>query len=214
MTIRKKIVLFSALALGAFFVALFLVSRFALLSGFARLVRIYARENIHHLQNELENEQSQLEIMARDYAQWDRTYDFMQSGNPDYVRTELTDDTFKIVHISVFALLDTSGRVVFHKNVGDWTPDDGDLQAITAARSKAPVKDDQNSPVNAILELKGRLLLLAYQPILTSRGSGKPRGTLVMGRQLDEALVSSLSKSVGVPLWVEPAEQAPQATSQ
>ena len=213
MTIRKKIVLFSALALGAFFVALYLVSRFALLNGFARLESNYARENIHHLENELANEQSQLEIMARDYAQWDRTYDFMESGNPDYPRTELTDDTFKIVHITEFALLDNSGRTVLHKNVGDWMPDDRDLEAITAARLNAPNKDNQNSGVNGILVLKGRLLLLAYQPILTSRGSGKPRGTLVMGRQLDQALVSRLSKSVGVPLWLEPAEQAPQAPS-
>jgi diguanylate cyclase (GGDEF)-like protein len=36
MTIRKKILLFSALALGAFLAAVYLVSRFALLSGFSR----------------------------------------------------------------------------------------------------------------------------------------------------------------------------------
>jgi diguanylate cyclase (GGDEF)-like protein len=32
-----------------------------------------------------------------------------------------------------------------------------------------------------------------------------------MGRELDQSLISSLSSSVGVPLWLEPAEQAPQA---
>ena len=86
MTIRRKILLFSALALGAFLAAVYLVSRFALLNGFARLESEAARENIHHLQNGLKNEQSQLEIMARDYAQWDRTYDFMEKGDPDYER--------------------------------------------------------------------------------------------------------------------------------
>src|SRR5258708_33491895 len=100
MTIRKKIVLFSALALGAFFVALYLVSRFALLNGFARLESNYARENIHHLQNELENEQSQLEVVARDYGEWDRTYEFMESPNPDYARSELSDDTVSIIRIN------------------------------------------------------------------------------------------------------------------
>jgi diguanylate cyclase (GGDEF)-like protein len=214
MTIRKKIVLFSALALGAFFVALYLVSRFALLNGFARLESNYARENIHHLQNELENEQAQLEVVARDYGEWDRTYDFMQSPNPDYLRTELTDDTFKIVHINVFALLNKSESIVAHKSVGDWTPDDSDFQNIAVARLNTVAGNNGPSAVSGILELKGRLLLLAYQPILTTRGSGQPRGTLVMGRELDQALISSLSKSVGVPLWLEPAEQAPQATSQ
>jgi diguanylate cyclase (GGDEF)-like protein len=212
MTIRKKIVLFSALALGAFFVALYLVCRFALLNGFARLESDYARENIHHLQNELTNQQSQLELMSRDYGQWDRTYDFMESKDPDYVRTELTDDTFKIIHINIFLLLDPSGQLVVHQSVGSLTPDAGDLHTITVARLNASADETEPSPVSGVLQLKGRVFLFAYQPILTSRGNGTPRGTLVMGRELDLSLLSSLSRSAGVPLWLEPAEQAPQAS--
>ncbi len=213
MTIRKKIVLFSALALGAFFVALYLVCRFALLNGFARLENDYARENVHHLQNEVANEQSQLEVMARDYGEWDRTYEFMDSRDPEYIRTELTDDTFKIIHINVFMLLDPSGQLVA-RGLGTWTPDAGDLQTMAVARLNAPSGDNQPSAVSGILELKGRVFLFAYQPILTSRGSGKARGTLVMGRELDQALITSLSKSAGVPVWLEPAERSPQAHPQ
>ena len=176
MTIRKKILLFSALALGAFLAAVYLVSRFALLNGFARLENNYVRENIHHLQNEMQNEQSRLEIMARDYAQWDRTYAFMETRDPDYARTELTDDTFKIIRINVFALLDSSGRIVFHKSVGDWALGESDLRAIAGVPDSAQPRRVDNSGMNGILELRGRLLLVAYQPILTSRGAGRPRG--------------------------------------
>ncbi len=214
MTIRKKILLFSVLALGAFLAAVYLVSRFALLNGFARLENNYVRENIHHLQNEMQNEQSRLEIMARDYAQWDRTYSFMETHDPDYVRTELTDDTFKIVRINVFALLDSSGRMAFHKNVGNWVLDESDLRAIAGVPDSAQPRRVDNSAMNGILELKGRLLLVAYQPILTSRGAGRPRGTLVMARELDGALVASLSRSVGSPLWLDTPEHAAGANSQ
>ena len=213
MTIRKKIILFSALALGAFFVALYLVSRFALLNGFARLESNYARENVRHLQNEVEKQQAQLEVMARDYGEWDRTYEFMESKNPEYVRAELQDDTFKIIHINLFMLLDPSGKMLVQKSVGNWVPDIGDTESIAVARLNAPADDKGPSAFSGILELKGRILLLAYQPILTSRGDGKPRGTLVMGRDLDQAIISSLSQSMEVPLWLEPAEQAPQATA-
>ena len=51
MTIRKKILLYSALALSAFLAAVYVVSRFALLNGFSRLESNYARENVHRLQN-------------------------------------------------------------------------------------------------------------------------------------------------------------------
>jgi diguanylate cyclase (GGDEF)-like protein len=211
MTIRKKIILFSALALGAFFVALYVVSRFALLNGFARLESNYARENVRHLQNELQKEQSQLGVVARDYGEWDQTYDFMESKKPDYVRAELTDDSFKIIHVNLFLLLDSSGKILVQKSVGNWTPDIGDLESIAVARLNAPVDGNGFSASGGVLELNGRIFLLAYQPVLTSRGDGKPRGTLVMGRELDQSLISSLSKAVEVPLWLEPGEHAPPA---
>src|SRR5579864_8937220 len=201
MTIRRKILLFSALALGAFLAVVYLVSRFALLNGFARLESEAARENIHHLQNGLKNEQSQLEIMARDYAQWDRTYDFMEKRDPDYERTELTIDTFKIIHISLFVLMDDSAHVVLYKNAGGWSPGDGDLQKVVEVQQRLE-NGGRDVPLNGILDLNGKLLLLAYQPVLTSRGAGKPRGTLVMAREFDESMVSSLSRAIGFPVWL------------
>ena len=77
MTIRKKILLFSTLALGAFLTAVYFASRFALLNGFARLESNYAREKIVRLRDSVADEQERLAIMARDYSQWDRTYEFM-----------------------------------------------------------------------------------------------------------------------------------------
>jgi len=214
MTIRKKIILFSALALGAFFIALYLVSRFALLNGFARLESNYAHENVQRLQNEVEKEQKQIQLMARDFGEWDRTYEFMESKDPAYVRSELSDDTFKIMGVNLFVLYDPTGQSVLHKSVGGWVPDPGDLQAIVNARlNLVPVGNRPPAPAG-ILELKGRIFLLAYQPILSSRGGGESRGTLVMGRELDPGVVSELSKSVGVPVWLEPADQAPQPTAQ
>jgi diguanylate cyclase (GGDEF)-like protein len=208
MTIRKKILLFSALALGAFLAAVYMASRFALMDGFSRLESNYARENVRRLRSELENEETRLAIMARDYAQWDRTYDFMRSGNSEYVRTELTNDTFNIIRVDVFVLLDRSGRVVFQKVAGAWSLQGQDLAAIAAARQLKAVQP-QSAEFTGILELNGRLLLLAYQPVLTSRGDGEPRGTLVMGRELNTTLMSSLSKSAGLTLWLEPPDRGP-----
>jgi len=206
MTIRRKILLFSALALGAFLAAVYLVSRFALLNGFARLEAEAARENIHHLQSGLKSEQSQLEVMARDYAQWDRTYEFMAKRDPDYERTELTLDTFKIIHISLFALMDGSGHVVLRKNAGGWSAGEDDLQKIVEVQQRLKGGGLRDVPLNGILDLNGKLLLLAYQPVLTSRGAGEPRGTLVMAREVDESMVSSLGRSIGFPVWLEPAD--------
>ena len=206
MTIRRKILLFSALALGAFLAAVYLVSRFALLTGFARLEKETAQENIRHLQSALQNEQTQLEVMARDYAQWDRTYDFMQSRDPNYVRSELTTDTFKTIRINQFLLFDNAGHTVLSKNAGNSLLTEQDEQAVASVQQRWLTGGKRNAALNGILDLDGKLWLLAFQPILTSKASGPPRGTLVMGRELDSTVISSLSRSVGFPLWLEPSD--------
>jgi diguanylate cyclase (GGDEF)-like protein len=215
MTIRKKIVLFSALALGAFFVALYLVSRFFLLAGVARLESDYAAESVHRLQNELANRQGQLELVARDYAQWDRTYDFMKSRDPAFVTREITDDSFKTIRVDFLILLDQSGHLVAQHSMGDWKPEPADFQTLADARLNAPAKDSgEASAVNGILEIKGHLLLLAYQPITDSQGAGPARGTLVMGRQFDELFLSRFSKAAGLQVWMEPADRSRQDSEQ
>src|ERR1700688_132061 len=210
MTIRKRILLYSALALGAFLAAVYFVSRFALMNGFSRLESNYAYESVRRLQNHLENEQTQLATVARDYAQWDRTYEFMSRRNKDYVRTELTDDTFNIIHVNLFLLLDRSGRPTFSKEAGNWPIERNNLAAIAAAYTSSQAHT-RNSPLSGVLEINGRLFLLAYEPVLNSRGEGSPRGTLVMGKGLSESLLSTLSHSMGLPLWLEPPDNAPAA---
>ena len=210
MTIRKKILLFSALALGAFLTAVYFASRFALLNGFARIEGNYAREKVLRLRDSIAEEQDRLAIMARDYAQWDRTYDFMQSHNQDFVRTELTEQSFNIIHINAFLLLDPKGSVVLHESVGSLSLENADIASIAAAYHP----ERRNSSLTGLIQVRGHLLLLAYQPVLTSRGDGESRGTLVMARDVNESLLTSLSRSAGLPIWLEPADHAPGADTQ
>jgi diguanylate cyclase (GGDEF)-like protein len=206
MTIRRKILLFSALALGVFLAAVYFVSRFALLSGFSRLESAAARDSIHNLQNRLKSEQSQLEVMARDYAQWDQTYDFVRTRDPQYVRRELSPGSFQINRISFLALFDNSGRRLVSTQVGSWSPGEQDWARIAEVQKRMLDSPTGNAQLNGVLQLDGRMFLLAYQPILTSRGNGKPRGTLVMAREFDESLLASMGHSVGFPLWLEPVD--------
>jgi len=203
MTIRKKILLFSALALGAFLAAVYLVSRFALLNGFARLESDSGRENVRRIKNGFESEQTQLETIAQDYAQWDQTYAFMETRDPSFAREELTNGTFKLMRVGFLALFDPAGNLVLYRDSGNWDLDGSDLETVAT-----PVKatDATSRPHLGFLDLKGRMMLADYEPILTSRGQGNPRGVLVMGRELDAKTMASLSRSVGFSVWLEPAD--------
>ncbi|HEX6802223.1 MAG TPA: diguanylate cyclase [Terriglobales bacterium] len=210
MTIRKKILLFSALALGAFLAAVYVVSRFALLNSFARLESESGRENVARIKSGLQIEETQLGTVARDYAQWDRTYEFMQSRDPGYVREELTNDTFKIVRVGFFALFDPAGNLVLYRDPTNWQPDSSDLETIAGPLKDGAAKDRS---LRGVLDLKGRIMLVDYEAVLTSRGQGESRGTLVMGRELDQSTLASLSRSVGFPVWLEAADPRTLASS-
>ncbi|HZP17006.1 MAG TPA: diguanylate cyclase, partial [Terriglobales bacterium] len=206
MTIRKKILLFSALALGFFLAAVYLVSRWALLSGFARLESDSSRQNIERIQQALENEGARLDIFARDYAQWDETYEFMQAQSPAYVRSELANETFRILHIDLFALLDERGHLVFSKNLAR-EPLTPEAMQTVLRMTEGSVELGRGHSGHGFVELNGQMMLLSFHPILPSAGIGVSRGTLVMGQELNEELLSSLSHSAGIALWVEPADR-------
>jgi len=206
MTIRKKILLFSALALGGFLAAVYLLSRFALLKAFARLENDSARETISHMQNGLRNEQSHLEILAVDYGQWDSTYEFMGNRRPSYVRNELSPAALKGIHVNFVVLLDPSGKATVNQNNNDWTLGDDDLRQIAAVQMRAESAGLKAAPLNGILEMKGRIIMLSYHPIVNTQGNRVSRGTLVMGRELDQSVIASLSRWMGYQVWLEPGD--------
>src|SRR5690348_15601194 len=117
MTIRKKIILFSAIALGIFLAAVYLVSRFSLTNGFGRLESDSAEATVRQLRNAFGNQQNSLASVARDYAQWDATYDFIPSDNAEYVRANITDDTLKVLRVQYVAMFNNSGALVFYKSI-------------------------------------------------------------------------------------------------
>jgi diguanylate cyclase (GGDEF)-like protein len=205
MTIRKKILLFSAVALGGFLAVVYLTSRFALLRSFSRLEAELAQESIYRLEKALDNEEITLDVLARNYGEWDRTYDFMESRNPQYIREELTDESFKVIHVDGVVLLNNRGEVVFSKYLGHPGLDRYDLETIAGVERVGREQGKLQSGIQGLLELEGRLVFLAYVPVLPTSATGNPRGTMVFLREMGDPVVASMSRSLGTTLWLEPA---------
>ena len=204
MTIRKKIILFSAVALGAFLAAVYMVSRFALMKAFARLEAESAQSTIHLLQNTLNDEQNNLEMVAHGYAQSDETFDFLQTRNPEYARRGIAADTLKGLRVDFLAVFDSNNDLAVYRNVSGWAPEPNQLQTI-ADTGRHYFSSQPGGTAKGILDIDGHLLLFSYQPVLPSTGVGTPRGALLMGRELDQGVITSLSSSVGFSVWLEPA---------
>ncbi len=194
-SLRLKAVAIVVATVAGLLILLSLSLRHTLLPSFAQIEEQGVRTDLRRATSALDNNLTELHRFAIDYARWDDTYAYMQERDPEYIATNMVDSTFTGARLNLILLLDPSGQMVYGKAF--------DLQAreeiplppplLSPTETLSPLLGAQPAVITGFATLPDRVLLLAASPILTSEEQGPPRGTLIMGRFLDEAVVSTLS---------------------
>ncbi|MBP0005925.1 MAG: response regulator [Cyanobacteria bacterium SBC] len=195
MKLRRKTLLIVGAALVALNLVLYATSSFILLRDFNRLEERYVRQDVSHALGAIAAEVRGLNTIARDYAEWDDTYEFMITGNGEFVRSNLLDSTFSYLNLNFMVLVDRAGRVRFGKGF------DREQQTVV------PLPEDlsqhltpssplfQHSPedhLSGLLPLNGQTFAIAARPIVTSTAAGPCRGTLIVGRRFNGNEIQTL----------------------
>lgn len=135
---------------------------------------------------------------AGDWAPWDDTYEFITSGNPEFVTLNLSNQIFTNLGVEVMVFINNEKQIIHQKYVN---LDSGGEQSINESLIHAIQNDDlltsHESPgdrLSGILSLPEGEMILASQPIITSTREGPIRGTLVMGRFLNSNALGVLSE--------------------
>jgi len=182
---------------GFFLVAILsMVAGLVFYRGFAHIEKDEAQEEVKRVIQILRNEERFLNETAADYSGWDDTYAFVRDGNRNYIESNLTEATFSRLKLNLFVLIDSSGKIRFERGF--------DLKR----NRKIPVSRAFKEYLNADSPLlkhtgtqnarKGILLLpegpmiVCSQPVLTSHYRGPSRGTLIMGRMIDDRMIQKL----------------------
>lgn len=123
---------------------------------------------------------------ARDWAVWDETWSFMQTGDSSYLRRNLDTEGFHILDIRAVALVDTAGSMVAGlENAGEegfpMPPGPDVLSLLGSGFSAAAARGDE--AVGFAL-VDGVPCVIAVQPILPTVGIGTHLGGLVLVRDL------------------------------
>jgi signal transduction histidine kinase/DNA-binding response OmpR family regulator len=207
MTLRKKTLFIVGLTLVGLLVVQYAISTTILLGGFANVEEQNTRRNVERVLDAYTDELDQLGLTTSDWATWDDTYAFIEDGNESYIKTNLTDTTTAKLELNLIAYVHSSGRVVFSagfdpKTTKD-TPIPQDFLAHLAPDNLLLHHPDQPNGLAGIVLLPEGPLLIAARPILTSEGNGPSRGTLIMGRYLDDEAVEQLAARMHVALTVQ-----------
>lgn len=184
-------------ALAALFLFTALASKFILLDSFVRLEEQGARQDVRRVLDFLGNELANLDSKNGDWSNWDESYAFIADGSQEYIKTNIVDNTFVELRVNLFMFVNTAGRIVFSKAFDLDSKKDAPVPAglvrHISTDGQLLSRSATRSGTLGILLLDEGPMLIAARPILTSKGEGKPRGTLVMGRFLDANALKSMA---------------------
>jgi PAS domain S-box-containing protein len=198
----------SLLIIGGIFVCagviMFLVSRNVLLQNFSRLETAAISQNVARAQNALKAEEDSLSATTDDWASWDDTYAFIQTGDENYLKANLVDGTFSSLKLNLVVFINSSGRTVFSKAfdllTGREVPVPSGLKDHISPGGLLLTHFGIEHGLSGVIYLSESPILIAARPVLTSEDRGPAMGTLVMGRYLDPVLLHSLAQRTSLSL--------------
>ncbi len=185
-----------------------------LVSGDFRALEVqYARQDAQRTMDALSADMESLTIAVREYAEWDDTYEFVETRNPAYVQSNLIDRTFSALRLNAIAIANSQHQVLYSQGYdvvrGRMQPADRSLLEYLAGPGQQTLlaHDRPEQVTSGLVKLPEGVLMVAARPIVTSQGVGPIRGTLVVGRWLDPREIDRLAASVELRLSLKPASQ-------
>lgn len=112
MTLRvKTLLMVSAVLVVSAAVLLYFVSSFTL-SSYREIEADSANRDLQRLEKVFLADLERLFTVLEDFSSWDDTYDFIETDDPDYVRSNFSPDTFSAPGIEFVLIVDSFGNVL------------------------------------------------------------------------------------------------------
>ena len=158
-----------------------------------------------NMERALEAQQRQLNELSRknlDWATWDDTYEFVHHPSREYIEKNLADGLTLRPTVDVILLYGSSGELIYAKNYvahDSSAPYAALLQFIDQHPSLLQ-RTTSGDPQTGIIMLPEGPIMVSSQPILNSRGEGPIRGSLIMGRYLNQDAVQEWAEATRLTL--------------
>ena len=189
--------------------ALYLPLRAALLDRVLQMEAAQLQVDLERVHEALGAELGALQIVANDYGLWDDSYAFIAEPNAAYIASNFGGTSLQADRLSLVALVDERGEEVW-SGAYDLSADQ-----LTDPPWIGEVIDDVLGPEHAPARVQGLvrthqgLTMFAGAPIFPTDGSGPARGTVLMGRRLDDTEIGRLSNTTRLELTLWPLTETP-----
>ncbi len=200
MSLRRKLLVSIGLILAVLLVLLYFAASAILTSSFADLEEQLILQDVNRALRILETEVLNLNRLLRDWAAWDETYAFIESGHPSYIVENLDDAVFANLRLHLMVFVRRPNQILYSKGFDPQSnrPANVPQSLFTYLTPDSVLLDLPNtdSSIAGILALPESPLLIAAQPVVTSRYQGPIHGVLIFGRFLSAAEIARLSQLI------------------
>lgn len=141
---------------------------------------------------------------GEDYGNWDATYDYAVTGSAEYVETNLTDEQFTNLDLSVRLIANAKGEILnagaFDAGTEEGTALPSNIIDFVRLPDGALERALAGNQTRGIQPFEQGLMAFAAVPIFNNEGEGPSRGMLLFGRYLDSGKQESLGRIARVTL--------------
>jgi signal transduction histidine kinase/DNA-binding response OmpR family regulator len=204
MTLQKKTVLVFLL-LGAVLAAgSYVALKLVVLPAFETFERESAAEDVSRVQHAISADLTALDILSREYSEWDHTYDYARGLRDEFVEENLDTSYWNNIEINMMLFFDIDGEMLWgaivDKSTNNQLPLEHELlQTITPEHPLLQRGEDLEG-TRGWLQARSAPMLVSANPILTSVAKGPPVGTLIIGKYVDAATVATFGERAAVDL--------------
>ncbi len=214
MSLRAKIVLILAAVVLAYAALDHFVQRTLVFESFVELEQTAGREDLDRALRAIDGEVKNLASDCAASAASEETYLFAAQGNERALEESILPQAFRGREHSLLFVCDRNGRVVWGRARDVLTREEiklRDFPAKELSPSHPLMPTDDRPRVNGILMTEAGPLLVSAEPIVGSQPDAPSRGTLIIGRPLDEPLIYKLVQRSGVDfaIWRMDAPRLP-----
>lgn len=196
MSLRKKTILTIILTFLCVMIAGGVFAQIYFMESFRSLELDEVREEAVRFHYLLDRELENLSVLTNDWAAWDDTYDFVQTGSQEYIESNLVDSTFEELNLDFAVYVNDNNDVVYETAYDNQNQERMSIkdelrfffldQAILANQGE----------VSGYYTDDGRLILFSANQILTSLDEGPIRGILIFGKFFEDDLADHLALSL------------------
>ncbi|HUK38295.1 MAG TPA: CHASE4 domain-containing protein [Methanomicrobiales archaeon] len=198
MDLRRKLLIIVGVTLVCTLVAFYAITHGIVLGAFVSLEEKNTQQNMNRFMNLLSEDLSSLDTLVRAWAPRDDTYTFLRDGNLQYIEKNFGPETFTSGRLNFMVFLNTTGGISYAKAFdlasGQEEPLPPEVADLVTGNRVLRAFAQNNDSLSGFLLLPEGPVMVASAPITTKNYDGVSRGTLVVGRFLDESEIRRIGQ--------------------